>query len=862
MDATNRWRRLEELFHAASQLEGAERTQYLSDECGSDEALRREVESLVEASESGHSFIERPAISLGLKLLSDGLAASLLGQSVGHYSVVRRLGRGGMGEVYLAEDSVLERSVALKFISDGGRAKDQLMKEARAVARLENPNICAVYGVEEIGDLNFIVMQYIEGETLAALLRSERLQLGRTLDLSEQIVSALAAAHDRGIIHRDVKPQNMIVTTEGQIKVLDFGLAKFVQQQHPNSEQAREALSHTAQVSSVVGTVAYMSPEQTRGEELDARSDIFSFGIVLCEMLSGVNPFLRETYDETLAAIRNEEAACEGLPAELSDSLTRIIRKCLAKEPALRYETAGQLLRELRGLRGGGRVERRAATPPPRRFDRTRTHLKYYAVAVLALVCLLLTGAGFVYVKSSRIHTLAILPITNKSQDPRADYLSEGLTRNLSDKFSYLPRLKVRALSVISLNTGEATEVAQIGRVLEADAVLTGQIINRSGSLQLHLSLLKTTDASQSWERTFDLGAVDLFVLQDQITREVTSNLGLWLIGDENRLLAKRQTNSEEALNLYMRGRRYWSLKRDRENIQAAIELFDRAIELDPAFAKAYTGLADSYVLMSNVAYGPMRTKEAMDKARWAARQALEIDESLPEAHTSMGVIKFRYDWEWEQSEQLFRRAIVLDPEYAPAHYWYSNLLAVSGRFEEALRESETAKALDPYSPVSAMNYGRMLYYARRYDEAAEYFRKLLGERPDYPQFQHLMGLILLQQGRYPEAIAVLEKMHEPNPRFAAAALGFAYGKAGRLVEAAGILRELDEFNRKEPMPSLEKALVYIGTGDKDAAFAQLEDAYKERFASLAYLRIDPLYDDLRSEPRFADLIRRVNVKP
>ncbi|MDT7808625.1 MAG: eukaryotic-like serine/threonine-protein kinase [Acidobacteriota bacterium] len=858
---TEDWLRVEELFHAALLLSGAERADYLARECDGDERLRTEVESLVAASESERSFIELPALTLGMRVLTEGLAGSLVGSSIGHYKVVRLLGRGGMGEVYLAEDSVLERPVALKFISGGlvgGEwAHEQLMQEARAVARLEDSNICAVYGVEETDSHNFIVMQYVEGDTLAALLGAGRLELERALDLAEQIVSALASAHARGVIHHDVKPQNIIVTKAGQVKVLDFGLAKFVRPRQQDADaRAPEETSHNGVV---IGTVAYMSPEQTRGEELDGRSDLFSFGIVLYEMLAGRNPFLRETDEEIINAIKEDEAPpLEDLPPRSPRTLAPLVRKCLAKQSALRYETADELLRDLRAASAATRDDETNALRA--RLALKRRRRMRLASAALALVLLLSACAGFIYMKLSSVHTLAVLPIANASEDREADYLSEGLTRNLSAKFSYLPRLRVRLPSAVPPGRGERADLARIGRELQADAVLAGQVFKRGNSLQLHLSLLNASDASQIWDGTFNLDGADTLALQNEITSAVSSRIGLWLLGDERKLLAKRQTDNEEAMRLYMRGQHLLSLQRTQDNVRTAIGLFERAFNLDPSFAQAYTGLADAYVLLTTVAYGPVRTKDAMEKANWAARKALESDDTLPEAHTSMGNIKLN-EWEWQEAEQEFRRALVLDPGYAPAHRAYSNLLAALGRYDEAVREADAGKKLDPYSPISAMNYGRALYYARRSDEAAAHFRALLAENPDYAPYLHMMGLVLLQQGRVDEAIVVLEKLHSMNPLYAAP-LGYAYGKAGRPDAALAMIREINELSKTKPMPPLEEALVRIGMSDRDEAFAKLEAAYQERLALLAYLTTDSLYDDLRPDPRFADLARRVNLTP
>lgn len=846
---SNHWQRIEELFHAASELPAADRTVFLNSECSGDELLRGEVESLIAASEDEISFMQQPAISMGMRVISDAHKESLVGESFGHYKIIRLLGEGGMGEVYLAEDVTLERYVALKFLAPGlvdvEWAREQLMKEARAVARLENPNICAVFGLEEIGVSNFIVMQYVEGETLASLLNKGPLKLESALEFAEQIAGALAAAHARGIVHRDIKPQNIVVTPEGQAKVLDFGLAKLAPRNQSIGEVDR--LDQTSQRGLLLGTVAYMSPEQARGEELDCGSDIFSFGIVLYEMFGMSNPFLRETREDTIDAIKTEEAP--PLPNKLPAELVRIGRKSLHKNLQNRYETAAQLLVDLRRLR---KSRERATIMGWRRY------MQYYAAAALVLLILVFAGAGYAYRKATRVHTLALVRIVNESGDPDKNYLSDGLTRNLFDKFSYLPRLKVKLPTVVP--SRENDQLIQAGRNLKVDAVLFGDVIKQGDELVLRLQLLNVADGVTSWSQTFRLDSIDMFALQDAITSKVTSTLGLWLIGDEKKLLTRRQTDNQEAMKAYMRGRQYWSLKRDRENLQTAISFFDQAINLDPSFGQAYAGRADCYVLRTNVLYGSILTSEAMEKAAYDARQAIAIDPLLAEAHTSLGSVYQRYYWDWQQSEKEFKVAIDLNPEYAPAHYSYSNLLALLGRFDESIRQSEMAKELDPYSPLANMNYGRALYYARRYDAAAEHFDQLLKVDSNSPQFLLMRGLVYLQQRQYPQAITTLERFYDLDHVAGAASLGYAYAKAGRRKDVERILEEMDRFPEARPVLPHERALIYIGLNEKDQAFELLEKAFQDRFANLAFLTTDPIYDDLRSDARFNDLARRLNL--
>jgi serine/threonine protein kinase/tetratricopeptide (TPR) repeat protein len=849
------WQRIEELFQAALQLQALERSVYLTNQCRENEELRREVESLLEASESDVTFIEQPAVSLGLKVLSSQSRQLIAGQSIGHYRIVRPLGSGGMGEVYLAEDCTLERQVALKFLAGGlGNdqwAKEQLMKEARAVARLENSNICGVHGLEEIGQDTFIVMPYVEGETLASLLRRETPSLDRALDFAEQTVGALAAAHLHGVIHRDIKPQNIVVTPEGRIKVLDFGLAKLVQQNRGVSKDGA-GIDQTSQVGGVMGTIAYMSPEQIRGEELDGRSDIFSLGIVLYEMLGGCNPFVRDTNEEILLAIKEKEpSSLRAVP----ENLVSIVRRCLAKNRTERFETTEDLLSAIQAIRA-----ERGRPAVVGYFDamRRHRHFRKYAAAALALFVSVLGASSFIYSRVSAVHTLAIVPITNLSADSSLDYLSTGLTRTLYEKFSYLPRLTVRLPTEVP--STQTDEIVRAGRQLRVESVMSGEILKQGESLMLRVRVFDTADGTLRMEHTSSIDTTNLFALQDDITRRVTSALGLWLIGNEKKLLTKQQTDSEEALRSYMKGRVDQGLRRNRDNIKAAINNFQHAVDLDPAFARAYTGLADCYVIMQTVTYGEMTSREAINKARWNALKALEIDYSLPEAQTSMGVIRLRHDWEWRQAEQDFKRAIDLKPSYAPAHYWYSNLLAVMHRFDEAISESERARELDPYSPLSAMNYGRALYYARRFEAANEYFGTLLKEKPDYAQFLNLRGLVQLQLQDVPAAIITLEKLRSLDYLMAAAPLGYAYGKAGQREKAEEILRKLDDLSRDRHIPVQEKAIIHMGMGDFDEAFSLLEESFGERFAALAYLNTDPLYDDLRGDPRFEALARRIGV--
>jgi serine/threonine-protein kinase len=846
---TEEWQRVEDLFHATLAAAPEERAAYLSRECSGNESLRLEVESLIKAFEVENSFIEQPALSLGMGVLGASLSGLLAERSLGHYQIVRLLGEGGMGEVYLAEDLVLERQVALKFIAgtliDNEWAREQLLNEARAVAKLENPNICTVYGVEHVDGHHFIVMQYVDGETLGALLRRGSLEAKRALEWAEQLAAVLSAAHSRGIIHRDIKPQNIMVTPESKLKVLDFGLAKFTRRL--NKQDIQNGANTKSGV--IAGTVAYMSPEQKRGEELDNRTDIYSFGIVLSEMLGWSNLAKYETDDETFVAIKS--VAGNGLNKQLRPGLERIVTKCLRKERGLRYESAEQFRDEIQKLR-------ESLVPSAPGFWK-RFRAVHYAAAAAVLVLILLAGTLF-YRKITKTHTIAVLPIVNLSKDPSHDFLKNGLTRILADKFAYLPRLNVK-LTNPPLKKDEKVDPLKVGRELQVDAVLAGELEKQGETIKLRLHLFDTSSGVQTWERSFDVDETDLLSLQDTVTRDVTSELGMWLIGNERVQLARRQTDNREALISYTKGRDLWSFKRDRQKIQEAIKYFEKARDLDPAFAEAYAGLADCYALTTGTLYGPNSTKEAMEKATWNANKAIELDPTLAEARTSLGLVALMYQWDWEESERQFKQAIDLQPAYAPARFWYSNLLAAQKRFAESIHQGELAKSYDPYSRLADMNYGRALYYSRRFDEAAAHFDQLLKREPGYAQFMHMQGWVQIQLSHYDEAISILEALYARAPLHAAAALGYAYGKAGKEDKAFNLIRELDELAKTEIVPPSEKAIIYIGLGDKEMAFRQLEACFEERNASLAFLTTDPLYDSLRDDPRFTDLAHRLKLQ-
>jgi eukaryotic-like serine/threonine-protein kinase len=848
----NNWQRVEELFHSALEMDAAERAAFLAAECASDVATRAEVECLLLAFEKDQSFLEEPVFNAGLKALS-AETASLTGQVIGAYRVERLLGKGGMGEVYLAEDTRLGRLVALKFLtrrlSDDNWACRQLIKEAQAVAQLDHPNICAVHGLEEVDGHSFIVMQYLEGEILLDLITSGGVGAEMILPLAQQMASAVAAAHAHGIIHRDIKPQNMIVTPAGQLKVLDFGLAKVIQVK-PGARIA-DRQSQASRAGLIAGTVAYMSPEQLRAERLDYRSDIFSLGVVIYEVVSGQHPFARGNDAETISAILT--ASPPQLHNGLNSRLASIIRKCLEKDKELRYQSVSELLLDLQTLKINGKI------------DSSRHGLKLRLVAALLALALFI-GLLFAMRERATIPTLAVLPFTNAIQDSQIDYLIDGLTESLADELAQQPSLKVKHPTTVSSYKGKQIDPLKAGRDLQVEILLIGRAERQGDQFILKSELVRVADGQRLWVADYDLKKMDTLAIHETIAAAVSAKLGAVDQEAQERgkaALMYRRKDKSEAFQHYLNGRYLWN-KRNQENLERAIEFFRKAIDLDPTYARAYAGLADSYVLLDTVLYGKGKvpTVDAMNMAKAAVKRALEIEPNLPEAHNTLGVIKLKYEWDWPGAEEDFKQTMRINPDYAPAHYWYSNLLVITGRHNEALREGEIAKTLDPFSTSARVNYCRVFYYQRRFDKAGDCLNEVLKETPKQPPAQYVLGFVYQQRGKTAEAIQLFRSLYQEDKRQGVASLGYIYGKAGRKKEAFQALAEANELYKKGLFPPQEIAIIYLGIGDYDNAFKWLEMAYKDRFPSLTYLITEPALDELRSDPRFIDLAHRLKLNP
>jgi len=832
-------KRVEKVFHAVLELAPDVREAYLVQECTGDEELYAEVTSLISAYDNSDGFIEEPALTLGLKVLSASSEQAMIGKTIGTYQVISRLGKGGMGEVYLAEDTKLGRKVALKFLSQefvgDNWAKRQLVKEAQAVAMLDHPNICPVYGIEETGEHMFIVMQYVQGETLAEVIAKQQLSSEQVVPLARQIVSALAEAHAHGVIHRDIKPKNIMVTRASQIKVLDFGLAKSIRPK-TDFETSDDSISNLSNSRLVPGTINYMSPEQLKGERLDYTSDIFSTGIVLYEMINGQNPFAKGSDAETIATILSEPLNTRWRPGQL-DSLKDLTLTCLQKSKDKRYQSAVELLLAIEGAQ---------VKKQPNVFS-----LRLSSIVIAALVVLMAVALVVTYFRGPSRRTLAILPFSNRTGDKSVDFMSSGLSESLIDNLSFTSGLRVLKSTMVAGYKDRENDPDVVGRALNVDAVLVGQVNKEGDNIVLQTRLVRTSDGSELWRMKSVLQPSEILNVQ----RSLTTKIDMSFNASSGNNRKSGTTDNPDAYRLYLLGR----TAAERGAVDDAITSFKQATDLDPAFALAWSGLADAYASKPTVAYGSIPTADAMSKASAAARRALEAGDGLAEPHISMGIIKMRFEWQWREAEEQFKRAIEIDPYRASAHVSYASLLITTGRFAEAIDETKKAKDLDPYNPAAVMSLGKAYYRARDFDGAITYLRQVISDNPANWNAEYVLGYAYLKKGMLSEAITLLEKVGTTKKWLAAAPLGYAYARNGERSKAYDILNEMEA---QRNIPSQERAIIYIGLGDKDRAFEWLEKAYAERFPPIISLTTEPIFDDLRSDPRFADLAKRINLTP
>ncbi len=763
------------------------------------------------------------------------------GTKLGRYEIRSKIGEGGMGEVYLAQDTKLDRKVALKILPAGVAADrnrmSRFVQEAKAASALNHPNIITIYEIGETNGTHFIATEYIEGETLQTRLKGEPRSLKSTLEIALQVVSALDAAHRAGIVHRDIKPDNVMVRRDGIVKVLDFGLAKPTATDTPEVDmEGKTKLQVKTQAGMIMGTVFYMSPEQARGKETDARTDIWSFGCVLYEMLTHQKPFQGETMTDVLANIIHREPASilahrRDTPAELA----RIISQAVCKDKDERYQSAKELFEDLKQLETRMLVEAE----------------------------LIRSGEAenSAPVQPSAFHnSIAVLPFANISAETDNEYFSEGLTEEIIMNLSKLQMLKVVARGSTMRYVKEGKTHQQAANDLGVKYLLEGSVRRHGNDLRITAQLIDAMRDVYLWVETYRGTMEDIFDIQEKVAAEIVQALQLRLSSDEEQILKKRFTENTEAYQLYLQGRFFWN-KRSEEGLKTAIRYFEKAIEKDPQYALAWAGIADSYSLLGE--YGNIPRKEIYPKAEAAVNKALEIDDRLAEVHTSLASLLMLSKWDWVNSEKEFKLALELNPNYATAHHWYSQWLLNMGKLEESLRMISRAAELDPVSQAILKDKGLALYYSRQYDDTIEIARKTLELDPNYAAAHRLLSLAYQGKERFDEAIAENQNWGAltGNKVETTVALAQLFAVSGQIEDAKKLVEAVEKDKLLIDQAYRGLALVYAALGENDLAFEWLGKSYQRREEAILSLKVDPKMDGLRSDPRFTALLKKIGVE-
>jgi eukaryotic-like serine/threonine-protein kinase len=901
-----RWEQIDRIFHEALQHPVHERAAFITESCGGDAYLKREIESLVASHDQAASFIEVPAGDAAAEFLAGQNVPLPAGTMLNRYKIVNLLGKGGMGEVYLAEDTKLRRKIALKLLPSQFTISSERMlrfeHEARAVSALNHPNIVTIHEIERLNGTNFIVTEFVDGQTLRQLMSGTRIQLIEALDVAIQIAGALEAAHAAGIVHRDIKPENIMVRRDGYVKVLDFGLAKLAGRDTPmisGEAPAKDLLSTHPGL--VMGTVSYMSPEQTLGGDVDTRTDIWSVGVVLYEMLTASALFPGKTRNDVIVSIlENEPPALnrleEGVPAELE----RIVAKALRRKKEERYQTVKELALDLKTLKQELDVEARlqrsstarssdrptqsspgqltgtarttsapVAALPTSNAEYLVNEIKRHSLKVAlatAAVIVLFAAVAYLYItkrnsfaarSGETIDSVAVLPFVNSSADPNTEYLADGLSDSIIDKLSQLPTLK----KVISLNSvlhykGKQIDAQAVGRELNVRAVLIGTLAQHGDDLLISTELVDVKDDKRLWGGQYNRKVGDVLKLQGEIAQQIADRLQLKLTAAENQLLVKNSTDDPEAYRLYLLGR-FHRRSRTEEGLPKGIDYLEQAIKKDPNYAAAYAQLAFAYTTLRFK--GRVPPDDGLQQIEKFARRALELDGMLGDAHAA-SALAIGAQRDWSGCIREFQRALELDPNSADVHHYYAVTLLSKGRSNEAIFHQQRAQELDPLSPVMYLDLGTFFGSTRQYDQAIEQCQKALELNPNYAVAHGCLAGAYLAKGKYQEALTETKKASANKSSGDPGHLGLTYAALGKKAEALKILNELKQRSKESHNNAYHIALIYAGLGNKERAFEFLQKQYEENPAALMFVKAGHEFDSLRSDPRFTELLRRLNL--
>jgi serine/threonine-protein kinase len=748
-------------------------------------------------------------------------------EQIGRYRVAARLGSGGMGVVYRAYDEKLQRDVAIKLLhrQPDEASRERILQEARAASARKHPGICTVYEVEDHGDQSFIVMELVDGRPLSDLIPLEGFPFESVRGYGIQVADALAHAHARGVVHRDVKPSNILVTAQGRIKVLDFGLGKHVGPEVV--DRTTETLPTPSGGNLVAGTLAYMSPEQLRGQRAAARSDVWSIGVMLYELATGVRPYTGDTQYTLTASILSEPP--RPMPARTAPGLKRIVSRCLTKEPAERYQDAGQVHAALEALD----VPRRSTTAGRAPARRAASH--------------------------TRIRSLAVLPLENLAPGSDDDFFADGMTDALITTLAQIRALRVISRTSVMRYKGTRQSLPEIAQALNVDGIVEGTVLRSLGRVRINAQLIHAASDTHLWAKHYESDLRDVLTLQSDVARSIADEIQVQLSPQERTRLVGSRRVDPVAYETFLKGRHFW-YRRSPDALTRAVELLQEAIRLDPSHALAYAGLADAYVSQGWDLFGLAAPSDSFPKARQAAQKALAIDPNCGEAQAALACVAAQFDWDWSAAEPGFRRAIELKPQYGPVHIWYSHFLRAMGRTDASLAESRRALECDPLGLVLNMHMGWHLVYSRQYEHAVQQCLKTLELDPTFILARVFLGQAYEQMGDHSNAIAEFEKAVELSQRHPPylADLGHGYAKAGREADALKILDELLNAASRRYVSARSIAEVYIGLGNLDEAFRWLQTAIEHRTGWLIHIRENPRYDSLRGDPRYLDLVRRM----